>query len=98
MGRRFGGEGLDCNSSDWFFWTVEPANEGNRILISDSCREVVGLSLNWIGLSVKDWRPLSTNGFGGWFGKATGEMGEEEEKRVIKSGSVDKFKSSGDKG
>ena len=51
-----------------------------------------------IGVFVKDWKNLSTNGFGGCSGKTTGEIGkEEEERRVITSGSLGKFKSSSDK-
>ena len=96
---RLGEEGLDCGSSDWVLLeqAAEPNNKGNRILTWDSCREVAGWSVDWIGVFVKDWRNLSTNGFGGWFGKATGEIGEEEERRVIISGSVGNLKSSGDK-
>ena len=77
---------------------LELYNEDNRILTRDTCFEFAGWSVNWIGVFVKDWGKLSTNGFGGWFGKATGEIGEEEERRAILSGSVGKFKSSGDKG
>ena len=93
-------KGLDCDSSDWVLvgWALEPHNEGKKILTPDSCREVAGWSINWIGVFVRDWRNLSTNGFGCWFGEATGEIGEEEESKVKISGSVGKFKLSGDKG
>ena len=97
---RLGEEGLDCDSSDWvlFDWALEPHSDGNKILTRDSCRGVAGWSVNWIGVFVRLWRNLSTSGFGGWLGKATGEIRRGEESRVIISGSVGKFISSGDKG
>ena len=95
-----GGEGrVGCDSSYWIIlgWALKSNNEGNKISARDSCGGTVGLSVNGIGLSVKDWKILSFNGFGGWSCKTTGEIGgEEEESRVIRSGSVGNFESSGD--
>ena len=99
-GCRLGEEGLYCHSSEWVLLerVLEPKNGCSKVLTRDYCREVVGWSVNWIGLFVKEWRTLSTNGFRGWSGKATGKIGEEEEEiRVLISGTVGNFKSRGDK-
>ena len=78
---------------------MESNIQGNKILARDSCSETVGSSRNWTGFYDKDWKNLSTNGFGSSSGKTTGEMAEEEEEGKVKlPGSVGNFKSSGDKG
>ena len=68
-------------------------NEGSKMLARNSCCETVELSVSQIGLSVKDWKKVSTNEFGYWSDETIAErVGDEDKKRVILTGSFGKFK------